>query len=130
MRGAARWAGGAGGLGIRVFAAGERSAFDNTLWGERFEPSCSLVEGGILTGGELPSNVTWRVGCSGGDHSAAGRYGGAELALARAWTERLSQDVILARRVRVPSAEELFQPLLERTMSGDAFATAGTMDGR
>lgn len=128
VRGTARWAGGAGGLGIRVFAAGERSVFDNTLWGERFEPSCRLVEGGILMGGELPSNVTWRVGCSGGDHSVAGRYGSAELALARAWTERLSQDVILARRVRVPSAEELFQPTLERTMSGDAFATAGNPD--
>jgi hypothetical protein len=72
--------------------------------------------------------VTWRLGGFGGSHSTVGRYGGAEVALGKRWSGFFSQDVILARRVRIPSAEELFQPALTRTFDGAYNATTGNPD--
>jgi len=121
----ARWGGSIGALGVRAFASWERSAFDQILWGEDFAPAWRRIEGGAVLGGAIPPLITWRAGFFGGDHNTAGRYGGAELALARAWSERFSQDVVIARRLRLPSAEELFQPVLPRTISGEELATVG-----
>jgi hypothetical protein len=133
--GDARWSGRALGLEIRAFFSGTRSEFENdyrwTLPGPvgggvaRFTPSLNLVEGGLALGGRPASGVTWRFGAFGGRHSAVGRYGGAEVAVGKAWSDRLSQDVVLARRVRVPSAEELFQPLLARSFDGVPDTTSG-----
>jgi outer membrane cobalamin receptor len=72
--------------------------------------------------------VTWRLGAFGGRHSDVGAYGSAEVALGKAWSGAFSQDVVLARRVRIPSAEELYQPALTRTFDGAAIATTGNPD--
>ncbi|MGD1048748.1 MAG: hypothetical protein ABR899_08375, partial [Candidatus Krumholzibacteriaceae bacterium] len=76
-------------------------------------------------GGKAPEHLTWRLGAYGGDHSTVGSYGGAEVAIGKSWSERFSQDVSIARRVRIPSAEELFQPELARTIDGAALSTEG-----
>jgi outer membrane cobalamin receptor len=128
LGGGVRWSGALVGLKVRVFASVERAEFENDLWDAHFAPSYSRLEGGGVLGGRLPSNVTWRLGAFGGDHSAVGRYGSAEVAVAKGWSERFSQDVVIARRLRVPSAQELFQPALPRTIDGAPLATAGNPD--
>lgn len=125
LDGAARWAGSFGGLAIRAFTAAERSEFENQLWGTYFSPSYTKVEGGAALGGRLPSNMICRLGFFGGDHSVVGRYGSVEAAIGKIWSERFSQDVMLARRQRVPSAQELFQPEADALTNGDSFAAAG-----
>jgi hypothetical protein len=139
--GGARWSGELFGIGIRAFGSAARSEFeDSYLWthpgggtagegaGGYFAPSFSRYEGGVTLGGKAPSGVTWRLGAFGGDHSVVGRYGGAEVALGKRWSALFSQDVILARRVRIPSAEELFQPALTRDFDGAAYETTGNPD--
>jgi len=122
---AGRWDGAFRSISIRTFASAERAEFQNDLWSVRFAPSYHRVEGGITLGGRVSRRLIWRLGAYGGDHSTVGSYGGAEAAIGRSWSERFSQDVIIARRVRIPSAEELFQPELPRTIAGVAFATEG-----
>jgi hypothetical protein len=138
LGGGARWSGRALGLEVRAFCSGTRSEFENDYrWAvpgqagggvARFSPSLNRVEGGLAFGGRPSSGVTWRLGAFGGRHSAAGSYGGTEVAIGKAWSDRFSQDVVLARRVRVPSAEELFQPVLSRTFDGVADTTSGYSD--
>jgi outer membrane cobalamin receptor len=50
------------------------------------------------------------------------------VALGKRWNEFFSQDVILARRLRIPSAEELFQPALTRDFAGTYVKTTGNPD--
>jgi hypothetical protein len=122
---AGKWGGNLGPVGVRAFASAERSVFDNLLWGTSFDASCRRFEGGVLLGARLPSGVTTRGGAFGGDHNVVGRYGGAELAVGKEWSERFSQSVMIARRLRIPSARELFQPLLPRALDGVADTTIG-----
>lgn len=122
---AGAWAGSLGSLGIRTFGSAERVVFDNRLWGVPFDPSSRRFEGGVLLGARLPSGVTVRGGTFGGDHNVVGRYGGAEFAVGKKWSERFSQSVMVARRLRIPSARELFQPLLPATIDGLADSTIG-----
>ncbi len=140
LGGGARWSGKLVGLGVRAFVSAARSEFENDYrwvtsgpimpngYGGHFAPSFDRFEGGVTLGGRIPSGVTWRLGAFGGSHSTVGRYGGAEVALGKRWSERISQDVILARRLRIPSAEELFQPALTRTFDGAAYETTGNPD--
>ena len=141
LGGAVRWSRDLRGLGLRAFGSAVRSEFENNYrWipydstspagkeDGHFAPSFSRFEGGVTLGGRLSPGVTWRFGAFGGSHSAVGRYGGAEAALGKRWSDRLSQDIILARRLRIPSAEELFQPALTRTFDGARRKTAGNPD--
>jgi outer membrane cobalamin receptor len=120
-----RWEGGFPGICVRTFASAERAEFENDLWDVHFSPSYRRIEGGITLGGTVPQHVTWRLGGYGGNHSAVGRYRCGEIALAKEWGERFSQDIVIARRLRIPSAEELFQPELASTVGGEARATMG-----
>jgi outer membrane cobalamin receptor len=126
--GGMRWNDTFAGVETRSFFSAERVEFENDLWGAYFAPSYYRIEGGAVLGGRLPSRVTWRLGAFGGDHSAVGRYGSAEVAIAKGWSERFFQDVTIARRLRIPSAEELFQPVLSRTLGGESYATVGNPD--
>ncbi len=132
LGGGVRWSGKILGLGVRAFGSAARSEFENDYrWagsGGHIAPSFDRFEGGVAFGGKASSSVTWRVGAFGGDHSAVGRYGGTEAAIGKRWSERFSQDVVLARRVRVPSAEELFQPAVTRAFDGSYDATTGNPD--
>ncbi|MDD4857245.1 MAG: TonB-dependent receptor [Candidatus Krumholzibacteria bacterium] len=120
-----RWNGAFHGIGVRTFANAEQAAFENDLWEVNFNPSYRRIEAGITLGGTVPQRVTWRLGAYGGNHSTVGRYGCGEIALAKEWSARLSQDIVIARRLRVPSAQELFQPELARSIDGEAAAIAG-----
>ncbi len=126
LGGAGRWAGSFGPLGVRAFVGGERTDFDNDLSGVSFDPSYRRVEGGVTVGSRLPTGVTVRGGAFGGDHSDVGRYGGAELAVAKKWSGSFTQSVTLARRLRLPSAAELFQPPLPSTVEGIPDTTTGS----
>jgi hypothetical protein len=132
LGGGARWSRDYFGLGVRAFGSAARSEFENDYrWivsGGHFAPSFSRFEGGVTIGGKVSPGVTWRLGAFGGRHSAVGRYGGAEAALGKRWNGIFSQDVIIARRLRIPSAEELFQPALTRTFDGAVYTTTGNPD--
>lgn len=120
-----RWMGALLGVAVRTFASVERAEFENDIWSERFDPSYRRIEGGVTLGGTAPQGVTWRLGGFGGDHGTVGAYGGAEMAIAKDWSTRFSQDLVIARRLRVPSVEELFQPELPRRADGEPLATVG-----
>jgi hypothetical protein len=128
LGGAGRWAGSFGPLGVRAFVGGERSDFDNDLSDVSFDPSSKRFEGGVTLGSRLPTGVIVRGGAFGGDHSEVGRYGGAELAVAKDWSAHFTQSVTLARRLRLPSAAELFQPTLPTVVVGLPDTTTGNAD--
>ena len=125
LGGAGGWAGSFGPLGVRAFVNGERSDFDNELSGVSFDPSYRRVEAAVTLGSRLPTGVTVRGGAFGGDHNRVGRYGGAELAVAKDWGGGFTQSVTLARRLRLPSAEELFQPLVPSSAEEVSDTTVG-----
>jgi hypothetical protein len=128
LGGSVRWKGAVAEIETRAFVTAEQAEFQNEIWDAPFSPSYHRIETGAVLGGGLPSRVIWRLGAFGGDHSVAGRYGSAEVAVAKIWSDRFSQDVIIARRLRIPSAEELFQPALSRTIDGQSYATTGSTD--
>lgn len=125
LAGRARLAGSLGPLAIRAFAVAERVEFEHAVRGVPFDPSYARFEGGAILGGALPTGVTWRAGAWGGTHDDVGAYAGGELALAKAWSASLSQDIVLARRLRLPSAEELYQPVITTISGGDTLSTSG-----
>ncbi len=128
LAGSARWSGSAGPVGVRAFATAENVSFENEIRGTAFSPSYRRFEGGAAFGGALPSGAKWRFGAWGGYHDEAGAYSGGEAALAKAWSERISQDVVVARRLRLPSAQELYQPAIAIVSGTDTFSTAGNAD--
>jgi outer membrane cobalamin receptor len=128
LAGSARWSGSAGPVGVRAFATVEDARFENEIQGAAFGPSYRRFEGGAAFGGALPSGVNWRLGAWGGRHDGVGAYGGGEAALGKAWSESVSQDIVVARRLRVPSAQELYQPAIARVPGADTFSTAGAAD--
>ena len=125
LTGRARLAGSIGPLAIRAFAVAERAEFEHAVRGVSFDPSYVRFEGGAILGGALPTGVTWRAGGWGGSHEDVGAYAGGELAIAKRWSAALSQDLVIARRLRVPSAEELYQPVIVTVAGGDTLSTAG-----
>ncbi len=108
--GAARWDGRVRGVWIRAFASAKHVICKITEKGIAFDPSFHRVEGGIGAAGDVSSSLTWRLGLFGGTHNVVGSYVGGEAGIRRGGSRAFSQSVMVSRRIRVPSAQELFQP--------------------
>ncbi|UCF06752.1 MAG: TonB-dependent receptor [bacterium] len=126
--GSVRYSGRISGIQLRTYCSGERSVFENRLWGVTFDPSFHRIEGGITVGGFGPAGTTWRAGLCGGGHSEIEGYIGGEAGVSIGRSDGFSQSLAVARRLRLPSAMELFQPELEKTLDGIEFATSGAID--
>lgn len=98
-----------GPLSIRAFALAQKASFVNAIESISFDPSYELYEGGLSIGGRTNHGSSWRIGGWGGWHEEVGSYAGGEIAFGKAWTSNIYQDFILARRLRIPSAEELYE---------------------
>lgn len=128
VSGTAFWSGMVGALAVKGCASAERIALENRLWSVPFSPELDLVEGALTVGSDAGGGMRWRAGLSGGWNGESGLFTGAEAALSRGRPDGMSQTVIVARRIRPPTAEELLQPPLERLPDGGEFATAGSTD--
>jgi outer membrane receptor protein involved in Fe transport len=122
--GAVTWHGLAGSTAVKGFVTAERAAFENRLWGEPFSPDVDRAEGGLTLGGDT-GHLRWRGGISAGSMTGSGFFAGGEAALSRGNEKGLYQTLIVARRVRTPTTEELYQPDLEYLPNGDSLNTAG-----
>lgn len=108
--GAARWDGMVRGVWIRAFASAQHVICKITERGIAFDPSFHRVEGGIGAAGDLGGSLSWRLGLFGGAHKVVGSYIGGEAGIRRGGHRAFSQSLMISRRVRIPSAQELFQP--------------------
>jgi outer membrane receptor protein involved in Fe transport len=126
VSGTVYWAGRLGALTVKGFAGTERISLENRLWSTPFSPELDMIEAGLAAGAGGQSGLRWRAGISGGWLDGPGGYAGAEAALAHGPHTGLNQSLIVARRIRVPTAEELLQPPLERLPDGTEYATAGS----
>lgn len=122
----AGWAGMIGGVSARTFVSVERTICAHTEDRIVFEPSFHRVEGGAFAGGGFPGSVGWRLGVCGGNHSIAGAYIGGEAGIRRGYGENVSFSLLASRRLRIPSAQELFQPELAGNTTR-AFGGVSTM---
>lgn len=122
--GAVTYHGLAGSTALKGFVSAERAAFENSLRGEPFSPDVDRLEGGLTAGGGMGA-LRWRGGVSAGTITGSGFYAGGEAALSHGKSMGLYQTLIVARRVRTPTTEELYQPELEYLPGGDPFSTAG-----
>ena len=125
--GAATWNGLAGSTAVKGFFSAERATFENRLWGEPFSPDVDRVEGGLALGGDAGA-LRWRGGVSAGTMTGSGFYTGGEAAVSHGNEKGLYQTLIVARRVRTPTTEELYQPGLERLPNGSELYTEGNPD--
>jgi hypothetical protein len=125
--GAVTWVGSAGPTRLKCFLTAERSAMENRLWGELFSPDVDRLETGIAVGGHAGA-LRWRAGVSGGSMTETGLYAAGEAALSRGNEAGLYQTLIIARRVRTPTVEELYQPDLDRLPDGTYLRTSGSTD--
>ena len=123
--GAVRYRGRAGGLEVRCYCTGERAHFGNRIWGIPFDPSLHRFEGGIAVGGTGPASLAWRGGLVGGLHSESGGYTGGEIGVSINLAGWFSPHISLARRMRLPSALELFQPVTDMTLGGEEYSISG-----
>ncbi len=124
LRGEASWSGRVDGVVARSFIKGERSVFNNVLLGQHFDPSIRSFEGGVSVGKDDWGSFSWRAGLFGGNHSTAGGYVGWEAGIARDDGGRLTQNVMVSRRLRRPTPQELYQP--DVGVSGGATGVSGT----
>jgi len=124
LGGAASWQGLAGSTAVKGFVSAEREEFENNLWDTSFSPDIDRAEGGLTLGGTA-GPLRWRGGFSAGTMTGSGFFAGGEAALSRGNEKGLYQTLMMARRVRTPTAEELFQPDLERLPDGDMLRTMG-----
>jgi hypothetical protein len=108
--GAARWDGMVRGVWIRAFASARHVICKITERGIAFDPSFHRVEGGIGAAGDVHGALSWRFGLFGGAHNVVGSYIGGEAGIRRGDNRAFSQSLMVSRRIRIPSAQELFQP--------------------
>ena len=121
--GAAGWDGTLGGMLVSAFASLRRTICTHTEGSAAFDPSFHLFEGGVGSGGTMGGGLAWRLGVFGGAHSVAGSYLGGEAGVRRGDGRALSISLLASRRLRVPSAQELFQP----EITGDTTLTIGSV---
>jgi outer membrane receptor protein involved in Fe transport len=127
LGGAVTWNGLAGSTAVKGFVSAERTALESYLWGEYFAPDIDRAECGLTLGGNT-GELRWRGGISAGSMTGSGFFAGGEAALSRGNERGLYQTLMAARRVRTPTAEELYQPELERLPDGTGIETAGNID--
>jgi hypothetical protein len=123
LEGSVRWAGSFRDVGARLFFTAARSSFENVMRGEHFDPSMHRLEGGASAMGVLAIGLSWRAGAYAGQHSEAGEYicGEAGISLDGFFSPRLH----IARRIRVPTVQELFQPESLLAPDGSQYLTGG-----
>lgn len=126
--GSASWEGPVRDWYMRLFATGERSVFENRVPGTSFDPDFHRLEGGLTAGGEAPFGLAWRGGVFGGDHSIIGSYVSGEIGLMKPRGGPVAPSLVIARRVRVPTAQELFQPPTDLSWLGIGAVVAGSTD--
>ncbi len=124
--GSAHWSGKLGNLGTRIFATGKHSAFENMVEGASFDPEYHRIEGGIAVFGEAPLGLGWKGGIFAGDHSVVGGYMSGEFGLTRRGA--VSPSLSIARKLRVPSAQELFLPPTDLSWPGIETIVTGNTD--
>jgi len=107
------------------FINGARSYFENILWGRSFSPSMYSLEGGAAAVKGFSNGVFFRGTLFMGYHSEVKQYLGGDISISKNWNKHLKQSLYVSRKVRVPSAEELYQPELNRTVDGENMVTSG-----
>jgi hypothetical protein len=122
--GAVTWHGFAGSTAVKGFVSAERAEFENRLLSIPFSPDVDRAEGGLALGGDAGA-FRWRGGLSAGTMTGSGFFAGGEAALSHGNEKGIYQTFMVARRVRTPTTEELYQPELEYLPSGDSFSIAG-----
>jgi hypothetical protein len=125
LDGGVRWEFEAAGVKAVSFADARRSLFENRISGEYFDPCIDEARGGIAAAWGKAGGLRWRCGALAGIHSEAGSWAGGEAGLCRGREDGFHQRVMLARRLRTPSAEELTQPDLSILADGEYLRSAG-----
>jgi len=114
-----------GSLSTIFFLNASKVTFENDIWGKRFNPRISLFEGGVSVHSDLKGNLSLRTSIAGGSQNHIGSYLSGEAVVMKRWAFGVNQSISVARRVRVPSVEEFFQPEIERSIYGEYRASAG-----
>jgi hypothetical protein len=125
--GSLAWSGSAGGMLVKVFLTGERTSMENMLWSEFFDPRTDRIEGGFA-GIRGSGRLKWRFGMSGGWMTDTKGFMAGETGLCTGEDEGFHQMIMIARRVRTPSLDELYQPVLDRTIDGTFSMTSGSSE--
>ncbi len=117
------WVGSIRGVIGRLFFTASRSEFENVLGGERCDPSVQVFEGGVSAEGRSLLGLSWRLGVYAGDHGEIGDYLGGEAGIS--YRGSFSPRLQLARTIRVPTVQELFQPESLYASDGYTYMTGG-----
>ena len=123
LEGNVSWVGSIGGVEGRLFFTSARSEFENVMRGEQYDPSVHRIEGGVSAAGRSRLGFSWRAGVYAGEHNEIGEYLGGEagISLGGLFAPRLH----LARRIRVPTVQELFQPESLLASADSLYMTGG-----
>jgi hypothetical protein len=112
---------------MKIFMSAGRTSMENHLRGVPFSPDVDRAEAGMTLGG-LAGRFRWRMGFSGGYMTGAGLYAGGEAAVSMGDRAGMYQTLMIARRIRTPTPEELYQPDLDMLPDGTGMRTSGTAD--
>jgi hypothetical protein len=123
LEGGLRWIGSIRGVDGLIFMNASRSEFENIVSGAYFDPIVSGVEAGASAKGGFHFGLLWKAEITAGDHSEIGEYLGGEagISIRGIFAPRLE----VARRIRVPTVQELFQPESLLTYSGSSYLVSG-----
>jgi outer membrane receptor protein involved in Fe transport len=112
------------GMDGQLFVSAERSSFENVMNGKAYDPSLHRVEAGFRAAWRTGRRLGWRIGYSAGDQSETGRYSAGEAGLSWAG-EAIAAHIASARRVRIPSPYEMFQPDSILALGGKEYLPGG-----
>jgi hypothetical protein len=122
------WAAAVRGLSLSVYAMAERSVFEYAAGTDAPDPDYRRFEGGITTHGGLPFGYFWRAGVYGGDQNTIGSYVSGELGIAKGSGGGFTPGLMAARRIRIPTAQELFIPETDLSWLGLGGSVSGSTD--
>lgn len=125
LGGVARWAGSLAGIDSRIFLSGERSSFDMVMQSTGIEPSMHRIEGGMEVGRRMVPGFGWRTGFYAGEQSEIGAYVAGEVGVSWSGNAHVQPYAMARRRVRTPSAQEMFQPESLLALNGTDYSAGG-----
>ena len=109
---------------VKTFLDASRVTFENRLWDEYFHPEYSVLSGGTAGSGKFFS-LKMRGSLTALYHDEAGGWIGGGAGICKEMKNGIYQNLNISRTIRMPAAEELFQPELERNIEGLLISSEG-----
>ncbi|MBN2185443.1 MAG: TonB-dependent receptor [Candidatus Krumholzibacteriota bacterium] len=123
----AAWNSNIRGVELKTFLDARKVTFENRLWDEYFNPECSVLSCAAAGSGKVLS-LKVRGSLTALYHDRTGSWIGGGAGICREGKNGIYQSINISRSLRMPAADELFQPELENSIEGFSVSSEGNTE--